>query len=103
MSKFALDILQDACYIYNMINELDQFKEETAFRLFGRSRSLAIAGGGCVKCGEAATDFRDALSRKEYGISGLCQPCQDGIFGVSDEDDDEKKEVLDIVHPIMGE
>ena len=103
MSKFALDILQDACYIYNMMNELDQFKEETAFRLFGRSRSLAIAGGGCVKCGEAATDFRDELSRKEYGISGLCQRCQDGIFGVSDEDDDEKKEVLDIVHPIMGE
>jgi hypothetical protein len=82
------------------MNELDTFKEETAFRLFGRSRSLAIAGNGCVKCGETATDFRDELSRKEYGISGLCQPCQDSIFG-GPEDDDEKGEVLGLVHPIL--
>ena len=26
-------------------------------------------------------DFRDNLSRKEYSISGLCQKCQDEIFG----------------------
>ena len=82
------------------MNELDTFKEETAFRLFGRSRSLAIAGNGCVKCGETATDFRDELSRKEYGISGLCQPCQDSIFG-GPEDDDEKGEALGLVHPIL--
>jgi len=25
--------------------------------------------------------FRDDLSRKEYEISGLCQKCQDNIFG----------------------
>ena len=86
-----------------MMSEMDNFKEETAFRLFGRSRMLAIAGKGCVKCGESAADFRDELSRKEYGISGLCQSCQDGIFGVSEEDEDGKKEVLDTVHPIMGE
>ena len=84
------------------MNELETFKEETAFRLFGRSRSLAIAGNGCVKCGETATDFRDELSRKEYGISGLCQPCQDSIFG-GPEDDDEKAEVLDVVHPIFND
>ena len=63
------------------MNELDKFKEETAFSLFGRSRTLAIAGKGCVKCGEPATEFKDELSRKEYGISGLCQCCQDSIFG----------------------
>ena len=67
------------------MNELETFKEETAFRLFGRSRSLAIAGNGCVKCGESAVDFRDELSRKEFGISALCQSCQDGIFGVEEE------------------
>jgi len=27
-------------------------------------------------------DFRDALSKKEYRISGLCQECQDKAFGV---------------------
>ena len=72
---------------YIKMNNLDTFKEEMAFKLFGRSRTLAIAGGQCVKCGSAynlRSDFRDALSHKEYGISGLCQGCQDGIFGVED-------------------
>jgi hypothetical protein len=26
-------------------------------------------------------DFRDDISRREYKISGLCQSCQDNIFG----------------------
>ena len=26
--------------------------------------------------------FRDALSRKEFTISGMCQKCQDETFGV---------------------
>jgi len=68
------------------MTELDNAKEEMAFTLFGRSRTLAIAGNGCVKCGESAVDFRDELSRNEFGISGLCQTCQDGIFGVTDLD-----------------
>ena len=25
--------------------------------------------------------FRNELSRKEYGISGICQKCQDDFFG----------------------
>ena len=53
------------------MNKMDQAKEEMAFALFGRSRTLAIAGGGCVKCGQPAVDFRDELSRKEFGISGF--------------------------------
>tara|TARA_Y100000310_G_C20648560_1_gene798053 strand:+ start:374 stop:574 length:201 start_codon:yes stop_codon:yes gene_type:complete len=62
------------------MNNLEQFKEDMAMKLYGRSRTLAIAGNQCVKCGESATDFRDELSRKEHGISGFCQTCQDGIF-----------------------
>ena len=71
--------------LYHMLSELEQFKEDSSMKLFGRSRILATAGGGCVKCGETATDFRDELSRKEFGISGLCQPSQDGIFGGPEE------------------
>ena len=63
------------------MNELDKFKEEVAFKVFGRSKVLAVAGNQCVKCGELATNFSDEISRKEYGISGLCQCCQDEIFG----------------------
>jgi hypothetical protein len=68
-----------------MENELDNLKEEMAFSLFGRSRTLAIAGKGCVKCGKSAVDFRDEISKREFSISGFCQGCQDDFFGVEDE------------------
>jgi len=68
---------------------MDKFKEEMAFSLFGRSRRLAIAGNQCVKCGEFDLWFRDELSRKEHGISGFCQSCQDDVFGLNDEDKEE--------------
>jgi|TARA_Y100000296_G_scaffold80118_1_gene105039 hypothetical protein len=67
------------------MNELDRAKEDMAFMAFGRSRTLAMAGNQCVSCGESAGDFRDELSRKEYGISGLCQCCQDSIFGTEED------------------
>ena len=68
-----------------MMNELENIKEEMAFALFGRSPSIAKASGQCVSCGEFNLEFRDELSRKEYGISGLCQRCQDNIFGVEED------------------
>ena len=69
---------------YIKMNELEQFKEDVAQAAFGRSPRLAKAAGQCVKCGEFNIEFRDELSRKEYGISGLCQCCQDGSFGVEE-------------------
>jgi len=71
-------------YTY-MLNNMDNTKEEMAYRLFGRSRTVAMSGGQCVKCGEFNLEFNDELSRKEYGISGLCQCCQDMIFGGEDD------------------
>lgn len=38
----------------------------------------------CFTCDSTAiepNDFRDALSRKEFGISHMCQECQDLLFG----------------------
>jgi len=67
------------------MNQMDNFKEEMAFQLFGRSPSVCKAGGQGVKCGEFGLWFRDELSRKEFGVSALCQSCQDGIFGVEEE------------------
>ena len=66
---------------YNKMSEIEQMKEDMAMKLFGRSRTIALAGNECVKCGEFTLEFRDEISRKEYGISALCQCCQDGIFG----------------------
>jgi|TARA_R100000049_G_scaffold4748_2_gene11435 hypothetical protein len=53
--------------------------------VFGIDRVGSITDDKCVSCKEDATEFTDALSEKEYGISGLCQSCQDQVFGVSDE------------------
>lgn len=38
----------------------------------------------CPGCGAAIhrpEDFRNEISRREYRISGLCQKCQDQVFG----------------------
>lgn len=41
-----------------------------------------VEQGRCPFCGRQikTEEFRDALSRKEFQISGLCQTCQDVIF-----------------------
>ena len=45
------------------------------------NRSSAIEEARCTGCGGPATEFKNAISHKEYTISGLCQNCQDAIFG----------------------
>lgn len=37
--------------------------------------------GQCAFCKVPVGEFRDALSRREYEISHLCQACQDSAFG----------------------
>lgn len=55
-----------------------------AAKIFPQEAALVAAG----KCafGEdhdvRPETFRDELSRKEFGISGMCQKCQDETFGV---------------------
>lgn len=41
-------------------------------------------GGVCMMCPStlmSPSDFNDDVSRKEASISGMCQKCQDKIFG----------------------
>ena len=55
----------------------------------GKDRRATIAAGECMTCdsqGNNAQSFTDDLSRKEYQISGMCQKCQDDIFGAGEED-----------------
>ena len=61
-----------------MENMLDDMAKE----LFGRGRKVAMDNQMCGMCGDDANHFTDELSRKEYGISGMCQSCQDGVFSV---------------------
>ena len=52
--------------------------------LTGRSRVNSIRSDVCV-FGENGKEhnmvFTDELSAREFTISGMCQTCQDGIFG----------------------
>lgn len=60
---------------------MENLLENVAQVAFGRSRAASRKNSTCVICGGDATEFRDELSRKEYGISGMCQKCQDDVFG----------------------
>jgi len=50
----------------------------------GRNRMESILTLTCATCGNDAQNhaFRDVLSWKEFNISGMCQKCQDEVFGV---------------------
>jgi len=79
----------------NKSNQIDNLLSS----LFGVDRVKTISEGYCATCdttGIVATSFRDDISRKEYSISGMCQSCQDDVFGVSEPDDDEPYEMDDV-------
>lgn len=60
--------------------------------LFGVDRAAAEEAGTCIQppigCGKPCppSSFRNEISRREYLISGLCQACQDSVFGGPDHD-----------------
>ena len=84
IEQFILDVLKE----WNEHPDLgpkELEEEDMAFKLYGRSRTLSLAGSGCVKCGEFNLEFRDGASQREYQISALCQCCQDMFFGGEEE------------------
>lgn len=50
----------------------------------GVTREGSILKNICAWCGKPAPEFRDALSAREFRISGLCQTCQDEAFGLDE-------------------
>jgi hypothetical protein len=56
------------------------------FKIFP-SAADDIKAGLCPMCQRelSLTPFRDALSEREFSISGMCQVCQDSIFGYDPE------------------
>lgn len=62
--------------------------ESDMTNIFGFNRRESIQSNKCIPtpigCGrefDPATEFKDALSAKEFTISGMCQQCQDSFFG----------------------
>lgn len=66
--------------------EMDAALDGITDKLFGRSRTECLNTGVCVTCGGEVAGFKDAFSRGEYDISGMCQLCQDAVFGGDCED-----------------
>ena len=52
-----------------------------AAEVLGGGAVEALDAGRCPFCNGPVGEFRDELSRREFGISGLCQKCQDATFG----------------------
>ena len=53
-------------------------------KIFAKDRPATIMAGSCMTCDTTdivEADFTDDLSIKEYQISGLCQSCQNEVFG----------------------
>jgi hypothetical protein len=73
-------------------NAIEKMLNETSLKAFGRERTDTIKHNICVTCGRQATQFKDALSIKEYSISGMCQDCQDKTFGLDDIDEPDWRE-----------
>ncbi len=55
--------------------------ENLLTKLNGISRQDAARQRICTNCRMPAVEFDNHLSETEYAISGLCQTCQDEIFG----------------------
>lgn len=59
--------------------EIENFIDSITPNLLGRKGS--IIANVCAICKKDAIKFKDRLSEREYTISGMCQKCQDSIFG----------------------
>lgn len=78
--------------------EIQDLLDVVALQAFGRKRSETMGSEKCVMCGEDAKEFNDALSQKEYRISGLCQKCQDETFGDEPEPEDYEEDDSSLVY-----
>ena len=89
---FTFHLDNPLAFVYNTPMKNNQYDLEATLKsweveamltkLTGVSRVGAVAEASCVTCKGEAKDFRDDLSVKEYTISGMCQDCQDSIFGI---------------------
>lgn len=59
------------------------FASLIARELLGRQ----VLPGTCHICGDRVEFFKDQLSLVEYGISGMCQECQDKTFNMTEDDE----------------
>jgi len=62
------------------MDNLENTIERISQNGYGRSRKQSILNRICLQCGKDAKMFKDDISKKEFGLSGFCQNCQDDFF-----------------------
>lgn len=78
-------------------------KNKPVFKLPQYKKQAENVGKGkCATCGGEAGEFTDALSEKEYKISGMCQNCQDKTFGEAVEKEEMFPKLSDIPNLTRG-
>jgi len=60
---------------------IQEFLDNFTKKNFDTTQAKAEKAKICVFCKKEITGFKDAISIREYEISGLCQECQDSVFG----------------------
>ena len=64
-------------------NKAEQL-EAAIMEVMGKDRRMTIALGECMVCdatGVSRESFTSEVSAKEYMIGGLCQTCQNDVYG----------------------
>jgi len=64
------------------MDKLAKFQDTFTKKVFGKTTKEAQKDKLCVCCHKPVkpSGFKDMASIREYGITGLCQTCQDGVF-----------------------
>lgn len=63
---------------------LSDLKDSLSKDTFGMSVKEAHEKGLCVRC-KLQPKFYSELGKREYELSGLCEPCFDLMFGAEEE------------------
>lgn len=58
--------------------DLQELKDDLAMSLYGMTAAEAITKNICINCKKPPTFYSDA-GKREYQITGLCEPCFDEI------------------------
>lgn len=61
--------------------EVQKVIDNLSVSLCGKIQIEAEAAKICPTCGEPLGEFRNQSSMNEFKISGMCQGCQDSVFG----------------------
>ena len=66
------------------MNGLQKFKDTISKELYSMTLAEAHAKGLCIQCKKQPT-YSSEAGRREYAISGLCEPCFDSITGTEEQ------------------